>query len=96
MNGLIVFIADVGFLEVLIWISALIAQLGPTGAKYNVLDGLLVRKSVDYQTDQGIYNDYFFLAENEAIAQVVESRFSRRWAGGLYQSFGWVAYTYYR
>lgn len=51
-----------------------IAQLGPTGAKYNVLDGLLVRKSVDYQTDQGIYNDYFFLAENEAIAQVVENR----------------------
>ena len=24
--------------------------------------------------DQGIYNDYFFLAENEAIAQVVENR----------------------
>ena len=51
-----------------------IAQLGPTGAKYNVLDGVLVRKSVDYQTTQGIYNDYFFLAENEAIAQVVENR----------------------
>lgn len=51
-----------------------IAQLGPTGAKYNVLDGLLVRKSVDYQMDQGIYNDYFFLAENEAIAQIVETR----------------------
>ena len=51
-----------------------IAQLGPTGAKYNVLDGVLIRKSVDYQTDQGIYNDYFFLAENEAIAQVVENR----------------------
>ena len=51
-----------------------IAQLGPTGAKYNVLDGVLVRKSVDYQTDQGIYNDYLFLAENEAIAQVVENR----------------------
>lgn len=51
-----------------------IAQLGPTGAKYNVLDGVLIGKSVDYQTDQGIYNDYFFLAENEAIAQVVESR----------------------
>ena len=51
-----------------------IAQLGPTGAKYNVLDGVLARKSVDYQTDQGIYNDYFFLAENKAIAQVVENR----------------------
>lgn len=51
-----------------------IAQLGPTGAKYNVLGGVLVRKSVDYQTDQGIYNDYFFLAENKAIAQVVENR----------------------
>ena len=51
-----------------------IAQLGPTGAKYNVLDGVLIRKYVDYQTDQGIYNDYFFLAENEAIAQVVENR----------------------
>ena len=51
-----------------------IAQLGPTGAKYNVLDGVLIRKSVDYQTDQGIYNNYFFLAENEAIAQVVENR----------------------
>ena len=51
-----------------------ITQLGPTGAKYNVLDGVLVRKSVDYQMDQGIYNDYFFLAENEAIAQVVENR----------------------
>ena len=51
-----------------------IAQLGPTGAKYNVLNGVLVRKSVDYQTDQGIYNNCFFLAENEAIAQVVENR----------------------
>ena len=51
-----------------------IAQLSPTGAKYNVLDGVLVRKSVDYQTDQGIYNDYFFLAANEAITQIVENR----------------------
>ena len=51
-----------------------ITQLGRSGAKYNVLDGVLVKKSVDYQTDQGIYNDYFFLAENEAIAQVVENR----------------------
>ena len=51
-----------------------IAQLGPTGAKYNVLDGVLIRKSVDYQTDKGIYNNYFFLAENEAIAQIVESQ----------------------
>lgn len=51
-----------------------IAQLSPTGAKYNVLNGGLVRKSVDYQTDQGIYNDYFFLTENEAIAQLVKNR----------------------
>ena len=29
---------------------------------------------MDYQTDQGIYNDYFFLAENEAIAHMVENR----------------------
>ena len=51
-----------------------IAQLGTTNTKYNVLEGILIRKSVDYQTNQGIHNEHFFLAENKAIAQVVENR----------------------